>query len=208
MQPLPLWPVMFYDVDWPQHHDHKQALVDFCLALEERQSSSSVAAGAKRGLYESQFDFFNQDHASVSALAEFAKRSIFDAARHANSEYWHAGMNIAVNIHESWCHVTRQGGYHDMHTHPNSSWSLIYYLETADMDHDTKNGLNRFYNPFNNMYLDAGTAWNTANNSIDIKAEEGQMIIFPSWIQHCALPYLGQRPRFVIAANARVERVS
>lgn len=205
MQPLPLWPVMFYDFDWPDHTQHQQRLKQVCLELETANQRSNVAPGAKRGLYESSFNFLDHDDDAVHALAAWIKQSMFQAAANANREYWSAGMNIKIHIHESWCHITRDGGYHDMHTHPNSSWSAIYYLDTADMDNATKNGLNRFYNPFNNMYLDAGTAWNTANNSIDIQAEAGQMIVFPSWIQHSALPYHGQHDRFVVAANARIE---
>jgi len=207
MQPLPLWPVMFYDFDWDDHAKHHNSLKEICRTLEKQNLHSNVARQAKKSLYESRFDFLEYDHDSVRALGNFIKSSVFKAAQHANAEYWKPGMNISVNVHESWCHITRDGGYHDMHTHPNSSWSCIFYLDTADMDNETKNGVNRFYNPFNNMYLDAGTAWNTANNSIDLRAENGQMVVFPSWVQHSALTYRGQRERYVIAANARVEVV-
>jgi uncharacterized protein (TIGR02466 family) len=114
-------------------------------------------------------------------------------------------MNVSVEIHESWCHITQDAGYHDMHVHPNSSWSAIYYLETGDTDVTTKNGVNRFYNPNNSMYLDAGTAWVTANTSIDMAAEAGMMVVFPSWVPHSAVQYRGDRDRIVIAANCRIQ---
>jgi uncharacterized protein (TIGR02466 family) len=207
MQTLPLWPVMFYDFQWKDHRVHRQQLVDICLDLEKRQETSGVAPGAKRGLYESKFDFVTIPDPAVESFANFAKDCFFKAAADANKKYWSPGMNITVEIHESWCHVTHDGGYHDMHIHPNSSWSAIYYLEVGDVDANSKNGVNRFYNPHHSMYLDAGTAWVTANNSIDIIPEPGMMVVFPSWIQHSALPYYGKRDRVVIALNCKINRI-
>ena len=44
----------------------------------------------------------------------------------------------------------------------------------------------------------------TANTTIDITAEPGQLVVFPSWIQHSALPYRGERERYVLSVNSRV----
>lgn len=70
-----------------------------------------------------------------------------------------------------------------------------------------KNGSNRFYNPNRNMYVDPGTTWMQASTSIDFLAEPGMMIIFPSWVQHSALVYRGQRDRIVIALNCKVREI-
>ena len=72
------------------------------------------------------------------------------------------------------------------------------------MDAASKNGLNRFFCPYNNMYIDAGTAWTSRNTSIDITAQEGMLIVFPSFIQHNALSYRGEKERYVISVNSKV----
>ena len=197
-----------YDFDWSDHAQHKEALKQVCRDCEARGETSGVSPDAKRGLYESDFNFAEIDNDSVRAWINWAKRCVFDAARDANTNYWPAGLNVMIEVHESWCHITRDGGIHDMHTHPNSSWSAIYYLDCGDMDHATKNGLNRFYNPINSMWVDAGTAWCTANNSIDVKADEGMLVIFPSWVQHSALLYRGQRERYILSFNCKILAVS
>lgn len=206
MQTLPLWPVLMYDFHWAEHDKHQQALAHVCYDLEAKKHVSKVAADAKRGLYESDFDFVTTDSPAVLAFSHWVKGCFFQAAAAANKKYWPAGMNVTVEIHESWCHITRDGGYHDMHAHPNSSWSAIYYVETGDVNNDGKNGVNRFYNPNNSMYLDAGTAWTTANTSIDVRAEPGMLIVFPSWVNHSAITYRGQRDRIVIALNCKITR--
>ena len=204
MQPINVWPVIMYDFQWAQHQKYKQQLKQVCQDLESKNSQSNVAPSAKRGLYESGFDFVTTPDPAVEALSHWIKDCLFKSAANANREYWPAGANINIEIHESWCHITRDGGYHDMHTHPGSSWSAIYYLDTGDMDAASKNGLNRFFCPYNNMYIDAGTAWTSRNTSIDITAQEGMLIVFPSFVQHNALSYRGEKERYVISVNSKV----
>lgn len=206
MQAIPLWPVMFYDFQWAQHDQYQDQLKQICRDLEQKQQVSGVAPSAKYGLYESSFDFCKIPDPAVEAFSHWVKDCIFKSALNANQSYWPRGMNVEIQLHESWCHITRDGGYHDVHTHPMSSWSCIYYLDCGDTDHVNKNGVNRFFCPYENQYLDAGTAWTAANTSIDFKAENGMMIVFPSWVQHNALTYRGQRERYVIAVNARINR--
>ena len=204
MQPINVWPVIMYDFQWAQHEKYKEQLKQVCRDLEAKNSQSNVAPGAKRGLYESGFDFVTIPDPAVEALSHWIKDCLFKSAANANREYWPAGANINIEIHESWCHITRDGGYHDMHTHPGSSWSAIYYLDTGDMDAASKNGLNRFFCPYNNMYIDAGTAWTSRNSSIDITPQEGMLIVFPSFIPHNALTYRGKKERYVISVNSKV----
>ena len=204
MQPINVWPVIMYDFQWAQHQKYKQQLKQVCQDLESKNSQSNVAPSAKRGLYESGFDFVTVPDPAVEALSHWIKDCLFKSAANANREYWPAGANINIEIHESWCHITRDGGYHDMHTHPGSSWSAIYYLDTGNMDAASKNGLNRFFCPYNNMYIDAGTAWTSRNTSIDITAQEGMLIVFPSFVQHNALTYRGEKERYVISVNSKV----
>ena len=206
MQTIPLWPVLLYDFQWAEHNQYQDELKKVCYDLEAKKHVSNVAPDAKRGLYESGFDFVVTDNTAVLAFSHWVKGCFFQAAAAANKKYWPAGINVNVEIHESWCHITRDGGYHDMHAHPNSSWSAIYYVDTGDMGTDNKNGVNRFYNPNNSMYLDAGTAWTTANTSIDFLGEPGMMVVFPSWVNHSATTYRGAKDRIVIALNCKITR--
>lgn len=204
MEKLSLWAVPVYYFFWEHHETHKNNLVDICYSLEKRNDRSGVAPNVKQGLYESGFNFLNEPHESVAALAEFVKHSTFRAASDANRGLWTPGMNVQIKLHESWCHITRNGGYHDVHTHPGSSWSSIYYLDCAEMSVEPKNGLNRFYRPYDCMFKDASTMYLETDNSIDLNAKDGMLIVFPSWIQHSAMPYSGTQDRLVIAVNSQI----
>ena len=204
MQTIPLWPVLLYDFQWAEHNQYRDELKKVCYDLEAKKHVSNVAPDAKRGLYESGFDFVATDNPAVLAFSHWVKGCFFQAAATANKQYWPPGMNVSVEIHESWCHITRDGGYHDMHVHPNSTWSCIYYLDCGDMLATSKNGVNRFYNPNHTMYSDIGSRYISKDNSIDIVASPGMLVVFPSWIQHSAVPYHGKNNRYILSANCRV----
>lgn len=187
---------------WEQHQQHQQALLDVCYAIREDNQQSQVAPRAKN-LYESDFDFFKRPDPAVQALLEHCRSQVFEAARHANQGRWQAGTKIGVDIHESWCHITNQGGYHDAHTHPNSAWSGIFYIQAGQSDLATHSGVNRFYNPCQVAYSDIGTRYQSQIGSIDLPAQDGCMVIFPSWILHAAMTYQGTQDRVIVAFNSK-----
>lgn len=206
MQSLQLWSVPFYEFYWEQHDDFSAQLKQLCYDLEKQGQTSGVAPGAKGGLYESAFNFVEYDDPAVLTFSHWVKHCFFQAAKDTNLSYWQPGSNLAIELHESWCHITRDGGYHDMHTHPDSSWSAIYYLDIGDMKPNSTNGVNRFYNSNRNMYVDLGTAYMSANTSLDVEAEDGKLVIFPSWVPHSAITYRGDLDRLVIAINCRIKK--
>lgn len=194
----------FYSLIWDQHEQHADQLKQVCEHLQSQNKFSNVTNGVKRNLYESTFDFAEYPNDSVLAWADWVKDCLFQASAKSNKSYWPPGLNIAVEIHESWCHITRDGGYHDVHIHANSAWSCIYYLDIGDTDIDNKNGVNRFYNPTSVGYSDAGTMYASEESSIDISPRNGMLIVFPSWLKHSALVYRGTKPRYILSANSRI----
>lgn len=206
MEQMLIWSVPIYEFHWEQHDDYADALKRVCYDLERQGDISGVAPGAKGGLYESTFNFVTYDDPAVLTFSHWIKHCFFQAAKDTNASYWASNIQLQIELHESWCHITRDGGYHDMHTHPDSSWSAIYYLDTGAMKAGSTNGVNRFYNSNRNMYVDMGTAFITANTSYDVEAAPGKLVIFPSWVPHSAITYRGDQDRLVIAVNCRIKK--
>jgi uncharacterized protein (TIGR02466 family) len=203
MKIIPAWQIPMYQAEWEDAAKYQEELLTVCYNLQKNQVTSGVAPGAKARLYESNFDFFKFNNDAVRSLLEWCRSTLFEAAKVANQGRWPGAARIGINIHESWCHITQNGGFHDMHTHPNSSWSGIYYIRAGESDLSTKNGCNRFYSPYNPpAYTDIGTRWSSETASIDLPAIDGQLVVFPSWLPHSALPYYGDIERVVIAFNS------
>lgn len=194
-----------FEATWDQHQEHQAELKSVCDRLKAAHDHSGVSENIKHGLYESGFNFVLQPDESVQAWKQWVSETVYNAVVATNLRYWPDGCRVAIELHESWCHITDQGGYHDRHIHPNSAWSVIYYLDPGDSDIDTASGVNRFYNPSSVQYSDGGTLWSSESSSVDISPEAGNLVIFPSWIQHSAMPYRGDRPRYILSCNCRVQ---
>jgi uncharacterized protein (TIGR02466 family) len=122
------------------------------------------------------------------------------------------GFHIAVR--GIWFQISSHGSHHDVHTHGNCSWSGVYCLQVDPQDARTAhpvlgaaNGVTRFYGPhFNRLggaAMDFGNAY-LQNAHLDIEPLPGQLVIFPSWLVHQAMPYHGLSERVIVSFNVSV----
>ena len=209
IEPVPLWQTECFVCTNPIHpiiKDELRSVVYADVKSSEVSIKSDVAITAKHQVKESELDFLTHENPNIELLNQTVTDLITMVATEVNTGFWPEGAEATADIIESWYHVTQNGGYHDAHSHPNCSWCGIYYLDIGDADLATRNGVNRFYDPRNNadQYLDAGSQYLNSTGFWDIEPKEGQIIIFPSYLKHSALPYFGEKDRIVIAFNAQV----
>jgi len=209
IEPIPAWSTHLYLCTNPSHdliaEPVKQAIYDH-QSRSQTEVASEIAQTAKYGLFESELDFLDFDHPDIQFLNQSLSDLILTIATEANAHNWPEDAEAEAVITESWYHITRQGGYHDAHSHPNCSWCGIYYLDAGDEDFERRSGVNRFYDPRVNAghYLDAGSDYLNQSGVWDIAPETGKVILFPSYLTHSALPYFGEKDRVVVAFNAQV----
>jgi len=212
IEPVDLWQSHCFVTNNAYHDllkDSLKALIYADTNTSEMAVKSEVATNAKGNLQESELDFLIRDDANIQTLNVFLTDLINTVATEVNTGFWPQGAEAETLIIESWYHVTKNGGFHDAHSHPNCSWCGIYYLDIGNANFESRNGLNRFYDPRVNAdhYLDAGSQYLNSTGIWDIEPVEGQVVIFPSYLKHSALPYFGDKDRIVIAFNARVDLV-
>jgi uncharacterized protein (TIGR02466 family) len=211
LEVIPQWVTPLVRVRNPDHGRLKPGLVAHAYERERRGAggvASGVAAKMKDRLYESPFDLFRDDVAEVQALARFcsdALGALVTELRRRLNRPQGAG-SLRIDMAESWVHITRDGGYHDTHLHPNCSWCGIYYVEPGDATLKPPNGVNRFYPPLVPTYHDFGTTA-LLTDPADLAPDEGTLVLFPSYIHHSAIVYRGQKDRVIISFNARVREV-
>ena len=211
--PRMCWGTPIIEVRNPEHERIRESLIRVSYEAE-KQSSVAIASGvaplAKFGLYESPFNFFHNPEPAVHALKMFCANAvgemIFLMNREINRDKLQLGR-INVDLFESWVHITRDGGFHDSHIHPNCSWCGIYYIDIGDCTADPPNGCNRFYPPVALIYEDVGSLVSPLN-PVHPPPEDGKLILFPSHVRHSALIYHGKRDRILASFNARITRVA
>lgn len=133
----------------------------------------------------------------------------------ANAEAW-AGQiaDLQVGLQGIWFQVSRDGAYHDVHTHGNCSWSGVYIVQIDERErrvthpvYGPANGVTRLYGPhfatLGGALVDAGNAYLQPPH-VDVAPRAGQLLLFPSWLAHKALPYAGELDRVIISFNATV----
>jgi uncharacterized protein (TIGR02466 family) len=211
------WATTFYQRQWHEHAVEAPSIVERLIELREHDCvsiASGVAAGAKSsgGLYESGFDLFSDQHAGLQKLVAFSRETLQVAVSHINGGTTPPNR-LEVKFPDSWCHITGSGGFHDAHYHSSCSWCGIYYLRLGDYEvpatgNGAPNGGSRFYSPLplGGRYQDYGNHY-LSDNSLDPPLREGLLLLFPSYLLHSGLPYLGQSQRIVIAFNAQIQLV-
>ena len=223
-----LWETPIFLVKNPEHFAIKEGLVEYISSQETAQATaieSNVAVDAKHNLSESKFNFLEQDNEHVARLASFAMQASINVVSMVNQDAWRkfSAANMGspeLEIHESWYHVTKNGGAHGAHMHGNCSWCAIYYLDVGDWDEEridnmvfsefgeaipkAKGGKNKFFRPFPTLYTDPGMAY-FSQNVWAHNPEEGILLVFPSYLMHNAEPYTGtEKNRIVVSMNMKV----
>lgn len=148
-------------------------------------------------------------------LIEFIAASLQDTVKQANAQAWPAGrMSLKMEMVGCWFQIQNGHAFHDIHTHGNCSWSGIYYVQIdplekrkmhANLGHN--NGATRFYGPYSQFlggaHMDSGNAY-LQKSTLDIQPEEGSLVVFPSYLPHKAMPYVGEKDRIIVSFNAQI----
>jgi len=162
-------------------------------------------------VFESRFDLFDWPDPPVQQLAEAVHDVLYHVVATLNG-YNETEMADIAFYYDSWFHVTREGGYQSIHYHPGASWSGIYPVRPGDtVEGRPESGQVKFYDPRGAafMHVDPGNRRldpRFTTTPVYLTHEESRLVIFPSWLMHEVLPYLGRTERIVVAFNAWLSR--
>ena len=88
-------------------------------------------------------------------------------------------------ITQSWLNLSRKGQWHHQHSHPNSLWSGVFYVEAEESDRIV---FHRSLLPGGSFQLET-QEFNTANSTTWwIQSRPNTLLIFPSTLQHSVPP--------------------
>jgi uncharacterized protein (TIGR02466 family) len=99
-----------------------------------------------------------------------------------------------------WVNVAAPGGGVRMHNHPNNVLSGVYYVQVQDGAdsinfHDPRPQAAVVRPPVTEL-----TAYNT--DQMVVRVEEGDLLVFPSWLSHSVDPNRSDRVRISASFNA------
>ena len=121
-----------------------------------------------------------------------------------------------VECFEAWTVHSYEGDYNPMHSHgvnANAGLSMILYLKVPECiseKADAKDGSSLKYASGS---IDGYTGLISSTNTNEdlnrlklsgqhyVKPKKGLLMLFPSWLQHCVMPFFGEGERRTMSAN-------
>jgi uncharacterized protein (TIGR02466 family) len=115
--------------------------------------------------------------------------------------------NMTASILDIWACVNEKHHYNDLHCHPYSTLSGVYYIKH---DGSPENGVISFQHPIQNIVcpdMHFPLQLIVENNevsagAIDFLPKAGKLLIFPSWIQHKVEANLKDSVRISVSFNS------
>lgn len=212
-QITPAFAVPFAEALLPDCEPLNAALKALILARESdgqkyRNPQSSMKINPK--LFESDFTFFSWPEAPVHQLREFCWGALSRMIAQLNGYSAQDMAQVRILSH-TWFHVTRRGGWFGLHNHPMASWSGVYCVSSGEDDGtDPESGVLHFANPLQlaNMFIDVANTRVRAPYGMSGKSfrlKPGQLVLFPSWVNHEVFPFSGDGERITVAFNCWFE---
>jgi hypothetical protein len=171
---------------------------------EYRNPTPSHAPQAE--MFESRFNLFLWPEGCVQELRGFVLDAVFRTVLETSTLTPAALGRLRMHNH-TWFHVTRHAGSFVAHNHPLASWSAVYCVRAGERVPDQpRSGLLRFLDPRAGAdgYVDGGNRALRAPFALaarEVRLEEGQVIVFPSFIFHEVSPFYGRDTRITVATN-------
>jgi uncharacterized protein (TIGR02466 family) len=193
----PAFPTLIGRVQLPDAEAMNQELQALILTEESQYPS---LGRSNVGGWHSRPDFLHWNDSNVAALTSWITWALRHMIRGSTIRHdFTATLSISA-----WATICRAGAYHAPHSHPDSAWSGVYYVDSGSENPDQPlSGMLEFLDP--RAGVEAVTApGDPYGEPFRIRPQSGLLVIFPSWLYHWVHPYAGSIPRIAISFNASV----
>ncbi|MDX2315255.1 MAG: TIGR02466 family protein [Gammaproteobacteria bacterium] len=139
----------------------------------------------------------------VPAVATFATLVLERAREFGLAHNWSFPSHMQLIMREIWANANGKHAYNNIHNHPNSLLSGVYYVKAEDDYGDLL-----FFDPRKQASVTQPdfSERTQINSSIhSISPEVGTLIIFPSWLEHSVNQNLSDSDRISRSFNINLE---
>lgn len=210
VEPLSLSPqfaVPFAQARLPDCHRLNRELEGLFLARESDEYKNPTPSHIPQAeTFESRFNLFRWPEPCVQELRHFMLNSVGQAVLQCSSVRPEELARLTMHNH-TWFHVSRFAGSFVAHNHPLASWSAVYCVRAGEaVTEHPLSGVLRFLDTRTgaDAYLDATNRQLKppfAVRPLEFCLEEGQIVIFPSYVFHEVTPFYGRDTRITVATN-------
>ena len=109
---------------------------------------------------------------------------------------------IKVAVESMWINVNRPKDYNKSHIHPEVHWAFVYYIKVQEKSGDLVFEDPRIRRTMQTQAIFKKDYYNLSSAAIiSLTPQVGDLIIFPSYLEHFVEPNLSKEPRISISGN-------
>ena len=184
--------------------------IDENVIPKDEDYSSMLVGQINRNIKSKQLAFSLEDE-----FGETFKNNINGIASNLIKNPTGYNLPLDVDCFEAWTVHSYEGDYNPMHSHgvqTQAGLSMILYLKVpeciSEKPEPLTNGLQ-----YASGAIDGYTGLISSTNSSEdlnrlklngqhyVKPKKGLLLLFPSWLQHCVMPFFGEGERRTMSAN-------
>lgn len=170
----------------------------------ERERTAPAHNRSNVGGWQSERDLLEWPHPELATLRDWVIEALKEMTGYSlGGRPFKIGGSLQVM---AWANVLRRGNYNRVHNHPGFSWSAVYYVNLGGEPVSEADGLIEFIDPrgATNMIATPGRPF---DQKVRLRPRAGELILFPSWLQHYVNPYEGSDVRISIALNISMQNL-
>lgn len=199
-QLIPLYPTSLLIRSIPDMEETNRQLAALIRGMEAA-APNAVAGSSNEGGYQTNTEFLSSNHPAVNTLKQHIRSAVRSyaavlieqecAARPAKVEFTIWG----------WAVILRAGNSQGIHVHPYTNISGVYYVEAPSslLEGASEKGKICFHDPRPRANMNQLPNQNTRRSKTPVP---GDMVLFPSWLEHSVSAFRGEGERICIAFNA------
>jgi len=202
------FPTCIYQSQYTEYVKYNPILLNRIYKMREQDTVSNnlskihygvgwTSYHATDGNYTSDYNLDNLE--IFKPLSEFIWNSVLEYVKFVG----YSVNNLqTIRLGVVWANINSKYSYHEQHTHPNSYLSGVYYLKVPK-----NSGKINFIDPRNAMRSielapdQERTLTDPLVRNIEVDAQEGYLLLFPSWLGHEVQQNLSHDDRVSIAFN-------
>jgi uncharacterized protein (TIGR02466 family) len=192
------WGTPVYQADFGDAGQYNQQLRQMILEAEKTDPDAALFGGINA--VKSSQNLLTWDDPAI----DWVRARITDAVTAmTHAELGEAAREVSCGIQaEAWAVVYRSGGSLRPHTHHDSAWSGVYYVEAGDPGSGSDAGYLQLLDP-----RPAAIARQASAGVQRIRPVPGRMVAFPGWLPHSVqATATGHSLRICIAWNAAYDK--
>ena len=188
-----LFPVPIFHYKIENYKEINKELINYILKLQKKDKIGNNRSNIG-GWHSPNFDLINEKTPInfINKFKDFLKKIIV------NEFGWEYVPN-KQRIVAMWTVINKKNSFNIMHNHQNCYLSAAYYVKKPKRSGDIS-----FFDPveaktYRYPEKEKGTIY--SNQVATIKSEEGDLLVFPSYLYHSVEPNLSDEDRIVISFN-------